>query len=119
MPLIEHGFYGLADTDYDASVFLEGLYSNNRQGVALPYKQHVMIGLRLDSNNESSSNVMFSLINDIDNNDRTIYINSQHRFTNKLSAEVDVWYFDIRKKSSDLLYLKQEGYIQLGIKYYL
>lgn len=115
---IEQGIYGIVDTQLDASLFIEGLYSNNQQGVALPYKQHIMTGLRLDLNNEGGSNIMFSIINDKDDRDRTYYVNAQHRLKENISAEVDVWYFDIRKQSSNLPYLKEEGYIQIGLEFY-
>ncbi|MBX2839790.1 MAG: hypothetical protein KTR35_23235 [Gammaproteobacteria bacterium] len=112
----EYSFYGIADSAADLGVVAELLYDDRED--AQPFQKDLLVGLRWVQNNESSSEALLGIIQDLDHGTQTLSLEASTRIGNsvKLSGELTLWH----NTDDDPFFatFDEEDYLQLDLRYF-
>jgi len=77
-----------------------------------------MMGLRLAMNDADSSEALFGIIYDLDNNERLISLEASRRFSGSWTSTLEIRGFSNIHRLSRLKGIEQDDFIQLDIAYH-
>lgn len=115
----EYTIVGAFDTVWDIGLIAEYLYDsrgNNAQSIG---QNDVFAGTRLALNDEDSTEILFGITQDLDNQDvYSAKLEASSRLTNNLSWTVNGWLFE-NDSPDDLLYFaRKDDFIEVSLEYY-
>jgi len=112
----EYSFYGLFDTAIDLGVVVEHLWDERELRADHPFQNDLLVGLRFALNDEQSSEALFGVISDLDQNSQLLTLEASRRLGSsfKLSADAVFW------SSSDNVDdpLDNEDYLEFELSYF-
>lgn len=113
---VEYSFYGIAESDTDLGIVAEWLF--DARDDAQPFQNDLLLGLRVALNNESSSEALLGVIQDLDHGSQTFSLTASTRIGNnvKLSADINIWH----NVDDDPQFgaFADEDYLQLDLRYF-
>tara|TARA_Y100001956_G_scaffold1729_1_gene1999 strand:- start:2050 stop:3231 length:1182 start_codon:yes stop_codon:yes gene_type:complete len=115
----EYTVVGVFDTVWDLGLIAEYLYDsrgNNAQSIG---QNDIFAGTRLALNDEDSTEILFGITQDLDNQDvYSAKLEASSRLTNHLSWTVNGWLFE-NETPDDLLYFaRKDDFIEVSLEYY-
>jgi len=114
----EYTFVGIADSRMDLGVITEVLHDDRGNDAYTNFADDVLLGARLTVNDEQSTEVLFGVIFDSDDNERLMTLESSRRLGEdwKISLEGQAF---INISETDLLAgLRRDNYLQLELTRY-
>ncbi len=114
----EYTFVGINESDADLGVVMEYLYDDRGVDATAFFQNDLMIGFRLAMNDVDSSDALFGVIYDLDNNERLISLEASTRFAEHWTGNLEIRSFSKIDRLSRLKGIEQDDFIQLDIAYH-
>ncbi|MCW9047958.1 MAG: hypothetical protein OQK46_07750 [Gammaproteobacteria bacterium] len=114
----EYTFVGVFESDADIGLVSEYLYDNRGEEATAIFQNDIMMGLRLAMNDADSSEALFGVIYDLDNQERLISLEASTRFAESWTATLEIRGFNNIHRLSRLKGIEEDDFVQLDIAYY-
>lgn len=114
----EYTFVGIAESRMDLGVLAEVLYDDRGNDAYTNFADDVLLGARLTFNDEQSTDLLFGVIFDSDNDDRILTLESNRRLSDNWKASLEGQAF-INISDTDLLAgVRKDNYLQIELTRY-
>lgn len=114
----EYTFVGIADSSMDLGVISEYLYDDRGNDALTPFADDLLIGARLTLNDEQSTDFLFGIIIDSDDDTRLLSLESNRRLGENWKASLEGQAF-LNITDTDLLSgVRKDDYLQLELTRY-
>ncbi len=114
----EYTFTGVFGSETDFGFLTEWLYDDRDEDSTSSFENDIMVGTRLAFNDVSSSELLFSLIQDVDTSSMVMTLEASRRLTDHWKLNVDAyWWLDTDE--DDLFYsLRDDDFVSCNLAYY-
>jgi hypothetical protein len=115
----EYTLFGVLDTPADIGLIAEYIY-DGRSEVAppQPFKNDVVLGLRLALNDTQSTDMLFAYVQDLDESSRFLNLEASRRIGNSLKLGLEGRFFVDVARSNPLYGARNDDYVQLLLSWY-
>jgi hypothetical protein len=120
----EYTFVGVQESNTDLGVVIEYLYdqrdpsTNPSQPVASAFQNDITTAFRLSFNDAQSSEVLFGMITDLDNQAVAGFIEASRRLGSSFKAELELRTFNNTRSGQLLHSFRDDDFIQLRLGWY-
>lgn len=114
----EYTFVGIAESAADLGLVTEYLYDDRGLESTNIFQNDIMMGLRLAMNDADSTEALFGVIYDLDNQERLISLEASTRYSDNWTATLEVRGFNKIHRLSRLKGIEEDDFIQLNLAYY-
>ncbi len=114
----EYTFVGIYESDYDLGLVMEYLYDNRGIDATSFFQNDIMLGFRLALNDVDSTDALFGIIYDLDNQEQLMSLEASTRFAEHWTGNLEVRGFSNINRLSRLNGIEQDDFIQLDIAYH-
>ena len=114
----EYTFAGFASTKMDLGLLGEWLFDDRNEAATTPMENDLMIGTRLAFNDQADTNILVGMIQDLSNDARFFFVESNRRFGDRIRATLEARGQSL--PSNDRFNsIKDDSFIMLELAYYL
>lgn len=85
----EYTFFGAFETDWDIGLLGEWLFDERGNRATNPFENDLFVGTRLAANDEASTDILFGVIQDLEEQSRTLFVESSRRLDDNWSLSVE------------------------------
>ena len=116
---LEYTFYGVFDSAADVGLLVEYMYDDRGQQATTIFEDDILLGMRLTLNDAQSSELLFGMIRDRDNDSLVLNLEASRRLSDhwKLSVEGRL-YKNIPASDLLLASFARDDYVQFNLAYY-
>ena len=115
----EYTLVGLFGSVYDLGLLGEYSWDERNEMASSVFQDDLFVGGRLLLNDVNDSQVLFGLINDLDNSDsRSIFLEASSRIASSFTVNIELRYFDSDTPADPLFRFKDDSFIQIGVAYF-
>jgi hypothetical protein len=114
----EYTFVGIAESNADLGVLSEVLYDDRGNDAPTPFADDLMLGARLTLNDEQSTEFLFGMIFDSDNDSRLFTLESSRRLGANWKITLEGQAFANIDSSDPLAGIRNDDYLQLELARY-
>jgi hypothetical protein len=114
---VEYTFNGVFNTAYDANTFLEYNYDSRGQ-TAATYQSDVFAGLRLNLNDENSTQIKLGVLTDTNDSTRSTRLQMSRRLNGHWTALFEGQWFNSVDTSNPINAYRQDSYLQATLARY-
>ncbi len=114
---VEYSFNGIFNTAYDVNSFLEYNYDSRGQGQAV-YQSDVFTGLRLNLNDEKSTQIKLGILTDTNDSTRSTRLQISRRLNDHWSTMFEGQWFNSVDSGNPLNAYREDSYLQATLARY-
>ncbi len=114
----EYTFVGVYQSAADIGVVMEYLYDDRGIDATAFFQNDIMLGFRLAMNDADSTDALFGIIYDLDNQERLISLEASTRFADHWTGNLEIRGFSNIDRLSRLKGIERDDFIQLDIAYH-
>lgn len=114
----EYTFYGMSGTGMDLGVLAEWSHDTRGEDATTPLENDLMAGFRLSVNDTQSTEALAGIIQDIDSNARTIFLESSRRLGNNWKATLEAYLFHHQGSNDRTSGARDDDFVRLELAYY-
>ncbi|HEB58083.1 MAG TPA: hypothetical protein ENJ01_02570 [Gammaproteobacteria bacterium] len=114
----EYTFYDVVGTGLDVGALVEYLFDERGTAATTPFNRDVLAGVRLAFNDEQSSEILFGIIQDLDNDGQVINLEASRRLGEQFKLELEARWFRDTRPGSLVDALRVDDYLQAVLSYY-
>jgi hypothetical protein len=114
----EYTFVGIFETSSDIGWVMEYLYDDRDEQATGFFQNDVMMGLRLTLNDEPSTEALFGVIYDLDNQENLVSLEASRRLGSNWKLSVEARLFNNIDGNSLLYSIRNDDVIQMDLAYY-
>jgi hypothetical protein len=115
---LEYTFFGIADTNADLGVVLEGAYDSRTQDALTPFEEDAIYGLRLALNDTEDTSALLLGTTDVVSGGTSFRLEAERRIGDGWKLEVEGQAF-LNPQSSDIESgLKSDSFVRLKLSYF-
>jgi len=115
----EYTFYGLAQSATDLGILVEINYDSRQADASTPAQKDIFIGGRLTPNDEQSSELLFGISQDLDeNSSHALKLEANRRLGSRYKIALEGWIFASDIPSDPIYLWRDQDFIQLSLDYY-
>jgi len=114
----EYTFVGVHESDADLGLVMEYLYDDRGIETTTFFQNDIMLGFRLAMNDADSTDALFGIIYDLDNQERLISLEASTRFSEHWTGNLEIRGFSNIDRLSGLKSIEQDNFIQIDIAYH-
>lgn len=114
----EYTLTGIFGTQMDLGVIVEYLFDDRKDLALTPFENDVAGALRFAVNDPASSELLFGWVQDIDTDARFLFLEASRRIGEQWTLDLEYRAFLDQPASTFLFALRDDDYLQIGIKYH-
>ena len=114
----EYTSVGIFDSNKDLGMIAEYLHDSRGDDASTPFEHDVLLGARYVFNDTQSTEILFGIITDTKNQERSYSIEASRRITDNWSVNLESRVFSNIRNDSILRSLHKDDYVQLELLYY-
>jgi len=114
----EYTWYGIYESEIDLGLLMEFLYDGRDELANVVTEEDLFVAIRLAFNDEASTDVLFSILQDLDNSTRSLFIESNRRFSDNLSLSLEGTAFLNIDAADNQFALRKDSHLQLDLTYH-
>jgi hypothetical protein len=114
----EYTLVGIFDTPADLGIISEYLYDDRNNDTVTPYEEDLMVGARYTFNDVQSTEILFGIIQDLDNSTNYINLEASRRIGDTWKLSLEGRTFSNFKHSDPLYGFRKDDYLQLELARY-
>lgn len=114
---VEYTFNGVFKTAYDVNTFLEYNYDSRGQGRAI-YQSDVFAGLRLNLNDEKSTQIKLGVLTDTNDSTRSTRLQVSRRLNDRWTTMLEGQWFNSVNADNPLNAYREDSYLQATLARY-
>ncbi len=111
----EYTFVGVFSTAIDIGIIGEYLFDERDELALTPFENDYLLGSRITWNDEQSSELLFGIIQDADNNGRSFTIEASRRIGDSWTLEIESRGFSNIERDNFAFSFSRDDYIQLTL----
>jgi hypothetical protein len=115
----EYTFVGIFGSVYDLGALAEYSWDQRDQNSSSLFQNDIFIGARLVLNDISDSQLLFGFAQDLDeSSSHTVFVEAATRLNSKLTATIEVRYFESDDPRDRLFRFRNDSFVQVGLELY-
>ena len=114
----EYTFYGLAGTASDLGLVAEYLYDSRGELATNPFEDDLMLGFRLNLNDEQSTDALLGIIRDVDDDSYLISLEANRRLGDSWKLSIQASKFLVDGLDQSLKSFAKDDLLQIELGYY-
>ncbi|MBN4071935.1 hypothetical protein JYT83_00805 [bacterium AH-315-F18] len=114
----EYTLVGLADTDMDLGLLGEYLFDDRGDKAPGPFEDDIFVGGRLVLNDVASTEVLLGLIQDMEGEGLTAFIEASRRLGEAYTVEVQAYAARDTPPASPLAVFRRDGFVQISLSWH-
>ena len=115
----EYAFVNIAQTGLDLGIVSEWALDERGDNATTPFQNDVMLGLRLELNDAASSRLLTGFSQDLENASAAFSVEASRRFGNNWLLSMELRSFYNLSEDDPFFSVRDDGYVQLELAYYL
>ena len=115
----EYTFVGIFGSIYDLGLLSEYAWDERSERATNIFQNDLFVGARLALNDLFDTSILFGVTTDLDNSDsRTIFVEAATRLSSKVTANIELRYFDSNTVTDPLFLFRDQSFLQVGVEYF-
>lgn len=114
----EYTFVGVMESQADLGMIAELMVDDRGDDATTPFADDILIGARLTLNDEQSTELLFGIIQDLDDSTRLLSLESSRRIGNNWKVSLEGQAFMDIPDNDALAGIKEDDYLQLEVVRY-
>ncbi len=115
----EYTWVGPLESFWDVGLIAEYLYDSRDQQAPTPSQNDLFIGTRLALNDQSGTEVLVGITQDLDDSQSRIgKLEASSRINNSWKWRLDAWWFESESHSDPVYLYRNDDVIELALEYY-
>lgn len=115
----EYTWVGPLDSFWDVGLIAEYLYDSRDQQAPTPSQNDLFIGSRLAFNDQSGTEVLFGITQDLDDSQSRVgKLEASSRINNAWKWRIDAWWFESENSSDPVYMYRKDDVVELALEYY-
>jgi len=116
---IEYTTVGILGSVYDLGTLVEYSWDGRNESATSAFQKDLFVGARLAFNDVKSSEILFGIINDLDDtSSKTAFVEAKTRIAPSFTVNVELRYFESNNAGDPLYGLREHSFIQFGLEYF-
>jgi hypothetical protein len=113
----EYTFFGAFDSDWDVGLLGEWLFDGRGDRATNPFENDLFAGARLAANDEASTDLLFGVIQDLEERSRSLFVESSRRLNDSWSLGVEgIVFIDIDPEDVQTD-TRRDSFLQVEVSY--
>jgi hypothetical protein len=114
----EYTLYGVFDTAADLGILAEYLHNDKNDARILAFENDLFLGLRLAANDVASTEVLFGIVQDLDDSGTFFNLEASRRLGDDMKLSIEGRFFTDLHRGHPQYAIRDDSYLQLELAHY-